>query len=191
MRAKLCFIAVAALLALALPVSAQTCVSLTNTTTYIQNFDTLATTGTSSVLPVGWAFSESGTNANATYTAGTGSGNAGDTYSFGSAASTDRALGTLQSGSLIPTIGGCFVNNSGSSIEVSIGYTGEQWRLGQSGRGADRLDFQYSTDATALNNGTWTDFNALGRVEDWRGVPKVWPSLLLPVSVGSASIAEP
>jgi len=30
-----------------------------------------------------------------------------------------------------------------------------------------------------------------GRVEDWRGVPKVWPSLLLPVSSGSASIAEP
>ena len=30
-----------------------------------------------------------------------------------------------------------------------------------------------------------------GRVEVWRGVPKVWPSLLLPVSVGSASIAEP
>jgi hypothetical protein len=30
-----------------------------------------------------------------------------------------------------------------------------------------------------------------GRVEDWRGVPKVWTSLLLPVSVGSASIAEP
>jgi hypothetical protein len=31
----------------------------------------------------------------------------------------------------------------------------------------------------------------LGRVEDWRGVPKVRPSLLLPVSSGSASIAEP
>jgi hypothetical protein len=28
-----------------------------------------------------------------------------------------------------------------------------------------------------------------GRVEDWRGVPKVKPSLLLPVSVGSASIS--
>jgi hypothetical protein len=160
MRAKLCFTALAIFLALALPVSAQTCVSLTNIT-YTQNFDTLANTGTSSVLPTGWFFSESGTNANATYTAGTGSGNAGDTYSFGAAASTDRALGGLQSGSLIPAIGACFVNNSGSSIEVSIGYTGEQWRLGQSGRGADRLDFQYSTDATALNNGTWTDFNAL------------------------------
>jgi len=30
-----------------------------------------------------------------------------------------------------------------------------------------------------------------GRVEDWRGVPKVEPSLLLPVSSGSASIAKP
>ena len=31
----------------------------------------------------------------------------------------------------------------------------------------------------------------LGRVEDWRGVPKVWPICLLPVSSGSASLAEP
>ena len=26
---------------------------------------------------------------------------------------------------------------------------------------ADRLDFQYSTDATAVTSGTWTDVNAL------------------------------
>jgi hypothetical protein len=30
----------------------------------------------------------------------------------------------------------------------------------------------------------------LGRVEDWRGVPKVRPICLLPVSYGSASLAE-
>ena len=30
-----------------------------------------------------------------------------------------------------------------------------------------------------------------GRVEDWRGIPKVEPSRLLPVSSGSASIAKP
>jgi hypothetical protein len=30
-----------------------------------------------------------------------------------------------------------------------------------------------------------------GRVEDWRGVPKVQPSRLLPVSSGSASVAKP
>jgi hypothetical protein len=62
---------------------------------YAQNFDSLATSGTSSTLPAGWAFSESGSGANITYTAGTGSGTTGDTYSFGVAgtnAVTDRAL---------------------------------------------------------------------------------------------------
>ena len=48
-------------------------ISLTTGTTYTQNFDTLASAGTSSTLPDGWVFSEAGTNANATYTAGTGS----------------------------------------------------------------------------------------------------------------------
>src|SRR5436190_10558897 len=43
--------------------------------TYTQNFDTLANTGTSSTVPAGWDFSESGTNGNTTYSAGTGSGN--------------------------------------------------------------------------------------------------------------------
>ncbi|HVV57279.1 MAG TPA: hypothetical protein VHC45_02870, partial [Gaiellaceae bacterium] len=56
---------------------------------YTQSFDSLAAAGTSSTVPDGWAFAEAGTNANSTYTAGTGSGNAGDTYSFGAAVSTD------------------------------------------------------------------------------------------------------
>ena len=72
---------------------------------YSQDFNTLASSGTSNLLPSGWEFAESGTNANGTYTAGTGSSNAGDTYSFGPAASAERALGGLQSGSLIPTLG--------------------------------------------------------------------------------------
>ena len=53
------------------------------------------------MVPLGWAFSELGTNANTTYTAGTGSNNAGDTYSFGSTGSSERAFGSLLSGSLI------------------------------------------------------------------------------------------
>src|SRR5262249_35637419 len=46
---------------------------------------------------------------------------------------------------------------------LSIEYSGEMWRLGQNttGRAADRLDFQLSTDATSLGTGTWADFNAL------------------------------
>src|SRR6266540_3973637 len=120
------------------------CLSLSSLAAYTQNFDTLASTGTSSVVPVGWKFAESSTNANTTYTAGTGSGNAGDTYSFGVSASTERAFGGLQSGSLVPIIGANFTNSIGSTITaLAITYTGEQWRLGTLAR-TDRLDFQYS-----------------------------------------------
>jgi len=130
-------------------------------TTVTQDFNTLATSGTSSTVPTGWAFLETGANANLTYTGGTGSSNAGETYSFGAAASTERAFGGLRSGSLVPVIGAQFTNNSGGTItSLSITYTGEQWRLGTLNR-ADRLDFQYSTNATALNAGTFTDVDAL------------------------------
>src|SRR5688572_5667598 len=84
--------------------------------TYSQDFNTLASTGTSSTMPAGWLFAETLANGNTIYTAGTGSGNAGDTYSFGSASSSDRALGGLQSGTLLPTIGAAFINNSGNTI---------------------------------------------------------------------------
>ena len=132
-------------------------------TPYTQNFDTLASAGTSSVLPAGWEFVESGTNANTIYTAGTGSGNTGDTYSFGPAASAERALGGLQSGSLIPIVGGFFSNDTGSTItSLEISYTGEQWRLGAIATGRiDRLDFQYSLNATSLSTGAWVDVDAL------------------------------
>jgi hypothetical protein len=138
-------------------------ISLTATgVAYTQDFNTLAGSGTSSALPTGWALSESGANANANYTAGTGSNNAGDTYSFGASGSSERAFGGVQSGSLVSTIGACFTNNTGGPItSLAIAYTGEQWRLGASGRGADRLDFQLSTTATSLTNGTWIDYDSL------------------------------
>ena len=143
-------------------------VNLTSTATAVtENFDSLASAGTSSTFPTGWAIAESGTNANATYTAGTGSANGGDSYSFGAAAATERALGGLQSGSLIPSFGAQLQNNTGGLLTgLVISYTGEQWRLGTSARAVpDRLDFQYSIDATSLTTGTWTDFNALDFVQ--------------------------
>ncbi len=136
-------------------------ISLSSITAYTQDFNTLANTGTSSNLPTDWLIAETGTSANATYTAGTGSANTGDTYSFGSASATDRSLGSLQSGSLIPSFGASFTNNIGSTITaLNIAYTGERWRIGTANR-LDQLDFQYSTNATSLTTGTWTDFNAL------------------------------
>jgi hypothetical protein len=129
--------------------------------TVTQDFNTLVNSGTSTVLPAGWFISESGTNANATYGVSTGSNTAGDTYSLGSTGSTDRALGGLRTGSLIPTFGASFTNTTGSVVNtLAINYTGEQWRLAVLGR-QDRLDFQYSVNATSLTSGTWTDVNAL------------------------------
>lgn len=137
-------------------------VSLASTgVTVTENFNTLASSGTSSTLPTGWALSEALANANTTYDSGTGSGTAGNTWSFGAAASAERAFGGLQSGSLNPTIGACFQNNTGSTItSLDIAYMGEQWRVGTLGR-VDRLDFEYSLDATSLTTGTWTAVDSL------------------------------
>lgn len=126
-----------------------------------ENFDTLSNTGTSSIMPEGWSLSETGTSADNTYAVNNGSSNGGNTYSVGATSSSARSLGGLQSGSVIPTFGFYFQNNSGSTAtSVTISYTGETWRVGTTGR-SDRLDFQYSINATSLTTGTWTDFDAL------------------------------
>src|SRR5882757_3823538 len=133
-------------------------------TPYTQDFNTLVNSGTANTtLPTGWAFLETGTSGNTTYAADDGSSNGGNTYSYGSTGSTERAFGTLQSGSTIPTIGVSFTNNSGSTITaITVNYTGEQWRVGLASRTtSDSLLFQYSTTATNLSTGTWTDVQAL------------------------------
>ena len=128
---------------------------------YTQDFNTLANTSTSMVVPNGWDFAETSTNANTSYSADTGSTNGGETYSYGSTASTDRAFGMLQSANLLSTIGASFTNNTGGTISsLAINYTGEEWRLGTISR-TDRIDFQYSTNATSLSTGTWIDVDAL------------------------------
>jgi hypothetical protein len=144
-------------------VQAQLCVQL-NGGTYTQNFNTMAVSGSSNVsstIPIGFAFSESGTGNNVTYAASDGSLSTPNTYSFGTGTNTDRALGEV-TGALQSTIGACFVNNTGSAIMTfAVGYTGEQWRLGDAAAPVDKLEFQYSTTASALNSGTYTDVNEL------------------------------
>jgi hypothetical protein len=135
--------------------------SISSSLPVTENFDGLAAVGVSSTLPGGFYFVETGTNANTTYAAGDGSLGTGNTYSFGTGAETDRALGGLQSGSLVPTIGAAFSNDTGGIItSLTVAYTGEQWRTGALTR-PDQLDFQISFDATSLTTGTWTDVDAL------------------------------
>ena len=88
----------------------QTCFLLSSaqfslTGNYSQDFNSLLSTGSGSILPEGWVLQETGTASDAMYTAGTGSGSTGDTYSFGTLSSPERSLGMLQSGTLTPIIG--------------------------------------------------------------------------------------
>jgi uncharacterized protein len=133
---------------------------------YTQDFNTLANTGSTNNLTInGWYLNETGSSGsnNGQYAAGTGSGTAGDVYSFGAAASTERAFGTLFSGTLTPTIGAQFTNNTGSTVtSLDVSYVGKMWRAGVTNRNAaDRLDFQLSANATSLTTGTWVDYNGL------------------------------
>lgn len=163
MRSRICFLIVFTGLHLLAGSAIGSLIISSTSVSGSQNFNTLANTGTSSTLPSGWFFSESGTsgNVNSLYAAGTGSANAGDTFSFGDASATDRAFGGLQSGTFITVIGVQITIGSGTNLNsISVSYTGEQWRLGTTGR-VDRLDFQYSTNAVSLASGTWTDVNGL------------------------------
>jgi hypothetical protein len=137
--------------------------SITNNSAVTQNFDGLANSGfnqaqTGGIFSLGWSFLEGGSNANTAYDAGTGSGNGGNTYSFGVAgtnAVTDRTFGMLQSGSLTSILGFKFTNNTGSTVtSITIGYTGEVWRLSSS---ADAFAFSYQSGNVALNAASgWT-----------------------------------
>jgi hypothetical protein len=141
---------------------------------YNQNFDTLPNSGVFSFtgsgpfdLPTttpgslnGWAFQRlSGTSANAAFRFGDGSTNNQGVYSYGTAGSAERALGTFAGGQLVSSIGSLYVNNSGSTIDtIRITFTGEQWRRGAS---PNTLSFQYSVGATSISSGVFTSFSAL------------------------------
>lgn len=127
-----------------LSVNARAQISITpSNLTYTQNFNILSASGTSnawadnSTLP-GWYSNR------VVYLAGTGMSNAGGLYSFGTDA-TDRALGSVASGSASPQYGVVFINNTGAPISaIQVAYTGEQWRNGGN-TNAQKLTFSYAT----------------------------------------------
>jgi len=115
-------------------------------TTYSQNFDSLASSGsgvawTNDTTIPGWflyAQPAPGT-AITTYNADNGSSSAGNFYSFGSTGSSERALGGIgtggsyfgspASGSIAGWIAFSATNDTGSTInDVTIAFDGEQWR---------------------------------------------------------------
>jgi len=140
-------------------------VSIINSAPILQNFDTLSNSTTpSNVLPTGWYLTEIGTGgaADGSYVVGTGSSNAGGAYSFGATSSTDRALGSVGSGTVTPVyFGAKFTNNStGPVTALAIEFNGEMWRRGPA-TAADGLTFAYSTSAGSLKDGTYTNLAGL------------------------------
>lgn len=145
-------------------------------TNYSQNFDTLATSGTSNgwtnnaTLP-GWYAAKGGGEAT-NYIASTGTSTAGSIYSFGVSGAnpaSDRALGSLAASSTSYAFGVRFVNNTGMTItNLRVSFTAEQWR-NASGSSAETnvLEFSYRvaneplTSADAAGSQAWIPFPAL------------------------------
>ena len=114
-------------------------VAITASGTYTQDFNSLPSSSNGTWADdstiAGWFSSRTGT-ASSVLNVGTGSSNTGGLYSFGSTASSDRALGSVGSGT--PKIifwGVQFQNNSSSDATITtFSYTGEQWRDGGAAR---------------------------------------------------------
>jgi predicted extracellular nuclease len=171
-RASRLFLAVALVVATvaigATGTSGSGVVALSDNGAVLQTFDTLSNGAASTSLPAGWYLTElgTGTAADGAYSVGTGSSNAGGAYSFGAAGAGDRALGSIGSGSVATIMYGARLTNNGSGpiTALSIAFDGEMWRRGQSAVNADGLTFSYSTDASDLATGTFTNVAALNFV---------------------------
>ena len=125
---------------------------------YAQNFDSL--NGASSDLwrdnstLLGWYAAKSTLNPITIYRASDGSDATGSLYSFGSAGSPERALGSIASDSFGDVAYGlCFTNDTDNSVSnFMITYAGEQWRVGGSGNVANTLSFWYRVSPAVITN---------------------------------------
>lgn len=170
--------------------------------TYSQNFDSLASSTTTTTVP--WADNTTlpGWYASRAYTAGTTSAygpyaytsyrvsggelNTGWLYSYGTNgvnAITDRALGSLSSGTPKTNVFGVRLQNDTGGIlgNVTVSYTGEQWRNGGN-TAVQMLGFSYQVSSTPftspisadiLGSPAWTSVAALNFLSPTTGASAV------------------
>lgn len=137
--------------------------------TYSQNFDALPNSGTYTFasngpleisvannyggnIPGWYVEMYSGSGSNISWAFGTGSSTTGSAYSFGSAAATDRALGSLASAAKRHRYGALITNNTGVTInKFTVSFYTEMWRRGNFASGNTNA-FDYKVGATALND---------------------------------------
>jgi uncharacterized repeat protein (TIGR01451 family) len=127
-----------------------------------QDFNGLITTGSAtwindSTIPA-WYHARSG--AGTTIVANSGGSNTGALYSYGTGTASDRALGSVGSGTVGAIHWGVRLANGTSSTitSLTVSYTGEQWR--NSAAPAQSVEFSYRV-GTGLGNAL-TDFTTGG-----------------------------
>lgn len=93
---------------------------------------------------LGWQLLQiSGSQSNTTILSGTGSGTGSGVYSYGLSGNSNRALGTLASGTGVYALGVVFENLTGSILnKIQIHYKATQWRKGGSGN-SNHWQFSY------------------------------------------------
>lgn len=140
-------------------------------TPYTQNFDQMPSgpISTFHILPMsGWGVWEKGNNGNDSVRINAGASNAGDSYNYGTDLATDRALGSIASGSNLPSFGCQFVNSTGAAIGgINMSFVTEMWRNGDTLVGnTDTTLFEYSLNATGLGDtlATWTPVTVLNLI---------------------------
>ncbi len=129
-------------------------ISLSGSGTYTQDFNTLPSAGsgtwTDDTTLSGWYAQRTGTGTN--ILVDTGAGNTGGLYSFGSAGSTDRALGSLGSSNAAAgsfAYGVQFKNNTSAPMPLNnVSYVGEQWRNAVTAAQTATLWYKIGTTAT-------------------------------------------
>jgi hypothetical protein len=151
-------LALAAGLFLSLPTQAQILVSAG--TTYSTNFDGLASSGTvawadNSTL-TGWYAAKQKAGAITTYTAGTGADSTAGLHSFGASGSTstNRALGSLVTSTPGDIAYGIRFTNDTTLVvsNLTISYSGEQWRRNNNTNNLQTLAFSYVISNSAITN---------------------------------------
>lgn len=126
---------------------------------YTENFDSLGLIG-GTTLPAGWVMA---LDTDSAYIIDNGSNTSDGVRSYGNLTQADRALGSLNDTSALLIYGAEFLNSTGSTINrLDIQYMGEQWRRGNNAL-PDVLEFEYSTNATGVNDGaaTWNPVSTL------------------------------
>ena len=131
-----------------------------NISPYTQDFNGLANTGTANTWTnnttiAGWYSNRT------VYLGNNGSSNTGGQHSLGANSTTERALGSLGSGSANPVLYGVLLtNNTGQNLSaLTITYKGEQWRSSTSTQ--NKLTFSYKLAATTITETGFTNVTNL------------------------------